>query len=313
MCFPRRKGRGGRGRQASRTAARTAAVMRSRRGRTAARSVSSSTTRRPDGGSPGRRPPRRAGAGAHVRDAVGGAEGGDVDAVGRGDDPLERGPGHDRGVLQRLEDAPAVVVDEHDGQIGPRLPRHRQERVDVVQEGEVADEQPGGPEDRRDALGRGQRPVDAGEPAVGDGADPAGVAGEVDVADGVAGRHDEHRTVGRAGAHDLAGRPGARQRALVVDDGVHRVGRQLRGAVPAGGELLLAGLRTPRDGGGRDDPAARNPASGQVPSGLTTTSSTSSRASSRVTGRDSVGWPNRTTRSTSPRRPWPSSASSSRR
>ncbi len=112
-----RAGGAGAGRQASRTAARTAAVMRSRRGRTAARSVSSSTTRRPTAGSPGRRPPRRGCGGARAGRRRR-RRGGDVDAVGRGDDPLERGPGHDRGVLQRLEDAPAVVVDEHDGQAG---------------------------------------------------------------------------------------------------------------------------------------------------------------------------------------------------
>ena len=227
---------------AASTAAATSPASRSPRARRPRRSTRTSTTLRPG---PGRRERGQQPvdvADARVPDPVARAEGGEVGAVRRAEDPLE----HVRPVglprFERREDRAAVVVGDDQLQVhraassGPRSrpPTSCRNVRSPEQRADAAVRQP-----ERDADGRGDGAVDAREPAVGQDHRRGVPAGhQVEVAHGVRGADDE-RVVGagdlgdhprerRTGHPGPAARPAARVEPVehLVDRGA---GRGVRG------------------------------------------------------------------------------------
>ena len=203
-------------------------------------------------------------------------------------------------LLQHAEDRAAVVVDDHDREVGPLLAGAEDQAGRVVQEGHVAHQgqRAGAARTAQGGADRGgDGAVDAGEAAVGDDLAP--------VAHGVA-RDHQVQVADRAGGADVE-QPAGRQRP--ADRPGHLVrrevglGGQQRGR--AGGPPTGRPRATPPARPGRRAPPRTGRPPGRPGTGAPTrsraarsdTTSTSSRPSSRVTGRDSVGWPATTTRS----------------
>ena len=212
---PAPAGRAGRGRGGDRGPAPTRAVsarIRASSSRRLSRRTTTSTTSMPPLGlasacsSSGRRadPP--------VRGPGRGAEGGEVDAVGRAEEPLEAVGVRRVALLEHREDRAAVVVDDHDRQVGHGLAGPDDQAVGVVQERHVAHQRE---RPRAVRAGRARRrsrsrsvPSMPGQAAVGDHlaarADLVARHHQVEVADR-AGRADDQQPAGRERPADRAG------------------------------------------------------------------------------------------------------------
>ena len=167
-----------------------------------------------------------------------------------------------------LEDRPAVVVDDHDREVRPRLVGPEDQPVGVVQERHVAHQRDGARAVRPAQGGAdrgGDGAVDAGQAPVGDHlaafADGVGAGHQVEVADRAGGADDE-QALGRQGAahraRDLVRRQfglGGEQRVQPLRDAAvgreplleprRVVGRSAVGAVTRGRPGTVAPPTTP--------------------------------------------------------------------
>ncbi|KWW33456.1 hypothetical protein AU359_02064 [Micrococcus luteus] len=153
-------------------------------------------------------------------------------------------------VFEAREDRPAVVVDDHEVEVRLGLGGAHEQAARLVQGGEVAEQGHGPPPARQcDARGRGDGPVDPGEPAVGVHLRVrrrGGPPGQVHVPDH-RGRAQHERTPDHGGAHvrhRLRAEPvagvGGDEHVLHGGLGAHR------GVLPRGEP---AGLALPGEGG----------------------------------------------------------------
>ena len=229
-----------------------------------------------------------------VRRAGGGAEGGQVDAVRRAEEPVVAVGVLRRALLEHGEDRAAVVVDDHDRQVGPRLVGAEDEPVAVVEEGDVAEQRQAAVgrcgrgrrrsrwrRRRRCRTGRGWRP-------------PCGGRRRGSAAPSGRGRGSGWRRRRRAGPRaerprDRAGDVVRREVGLGGEQRVEVAARPARRRRASGrasrwcrASEASTRSKVPATGNGRRGPGrwARR-----------AQTSTSSRASSRETGRESVGWP----------------------
>ena len=197
-----------------------------------------------------------------------------------------------RALLEHREDRAAVVVDDHDRQVGPRLVGTEDQPVAVVQERHVAHQ--------REVAGA-VRPAERGADRGRDGAVDAGQAA---VGDHLAAAADVVRPSpsGRGRGSGSRRRPTSRPPAGTARLTAPATAYGVRPASPASSasscrdtdaSACLPGGEPGRVVGAVDarlDRPRRRPANGRArPPALMSTTSTSSRDSSRVTGRDSVG------------------------
>ena len=202
-------------------------------------------------------------------------------------------------LLERGEDAAAVVVDHHDGQVGARLVGADDEAVLSCRKvrSPISAKRPAGVRPaQRGPDRRGHRAVDAGQAAVGDDhppvADPVARHHQVEVADRVR-RADEQQPAGRQGARDRPGdlRAGSGRRAPASSAS----SRSPAAASAASHSSSQPGVPGVGHGcadqpGSPSSPGVRSRPGSVVPGAArSATTSTSVRASSRVTGRRQRG------------------------
>ena len=225
------------------------------------------------------------------------AERGEVDVVRGAEEPLVGVRVVLGALLEGGEDRAAVVVGDHDREVRARLVRPDHQPGGVVQERHVAHQREvatlGLPRERGTDRGR-DGAVDTGQAAVGDdlaaAADVVRRGHQVEVADRVRGADDEV-AAGRQRAADRAGDV-VRREAGRVDERVELARHRSR-RPPARPRARRGRRCRPRPGR-----VTGVTAYGLVHVGSASSTSMPSRDSSRCTGRDSVGWPKTTTRST---------------